>query len=309
VGCNPENGVKRRHWVEPTIETEHVFIEIGLQVFGLDPAMMRPLDPSFQIAENEMDHGQVRFGLVRVTAERQGLMMVSHLRKVRVASPAIGAQRGTKRNVVFDKAGKRVRTAVGHNAKPQSSCIDAASVLLAIVLTRPNLYRSDHNRLVVSAPTFASSLAADQAFVNFDRILATDSVALGTNHAGAKLVKYLESSLITRECKLPLELNSRLAGDLRGHKIRSPKPCRERRVAGLHDGSSRQRRISFATTAAQHYRRASCETIRIAANAAFRTCKSIRPANGLKVASAGRIVGEHPLKFRKGSGEAANVHG
>src|SRR5271168_2311592 len=79
AGGNPQNGVKRRHRIKATIETEHVFVEVGLQVLRLDTAMMRPLDPSFHVAENEMDHGQVSLRLVRIAAERQRLMGVSRL--------------------------------------------------------------------------------------------------------------------------------------------------------------------------------------------------------------------------------------
>jgi hypothetical protein len=306
---NPKNRVKRRHRIEPTIETEHVFVEVGLQVLWLDTAMMRSLDPSFQVAENEMDHGQMRLGFVGVAAERQRLMVVSHFWKARVASPAIGAEDGAARNVVFNEAGKRIGAAVGHDTKSQTSCIDAALVLLAVVSARPNLYRPDDKSLVMDAATFAACLAADHAFVNFDRMLAANGIALWANHASAELVKYLKGSLITREPKLTLELNGALAGGLRGHQVRAPKPCRERRMARLHDGSGRQRCIGFASTTSQHDRRARSETVRLSYKPALWTRKSLRPANGFKVTSASRIVRENPLKLRKRSGEAANVHG
>jgi hypothetical protein len=308
VGGDPENGVKRRHRVEATIETEHVFVEVGLQVFGLDTAMMRSLDPGFEVAENEMDHGQMRLGLVGVSAERQGLMAVSHLRKTGVASPSIGAQDGAARYVVFDKADKRIGAAVGHDTKPQSSRINAASVLLAIVCARANLYGADHDGLVMNAASLAASLAADQAFVDFDRMLSADGVAFRANHTRAKLVEYLKGRLITRERKLALELDGGLSGDLRGHEVRAPKPRGERRVARLHYGASRKRCIGFASTTSQHDRRASCESVRLSYKPALRTRKSARPTNRFEVASAGRVIGENPLKLRKRSWEAANVH-
>jgi hypothetical protein len=42
--------------------------------------MVRSLDPGFQVAENEMDDGQVRLSFVGVSAERQRLMVVSRNR-------------------------------------------------------------------------------------------------------------------------------------------------------------------------------------------------------------------------------------
>ncbi len=71
---NPENRVKRGHWIEPAIEAEYIFIEVGLQMFWLDTPMMGSLDPSFQVAENEVDHRQVSLRLIRVTAKFQRLM-------------------------------------------------------------------------------------------------------------------------------------------------------------------------------------------------------------------------------------------
>jgi hypothetical protein len=308
VGGNPENGVKRRHRVEPTIETEHVFVEIGLQVFGLNTTMMRSPDPNFQVAENEMDHRQMRLGLVGVAAERKRLMAVSHLGKAGVASPAIGAEDGAARNVVFDEAGKRGCTAVWYNTKPQSSRIDAASVLLAVILTRPNLYSADHDRFVMGSAPFSSRLASDHAFINFDRMLTANGITLGANHAGAELMEYLKGRLVATESKLPLELDGGLSGDLRGHQVCAPKPCRERRMARLHYGACRQRCVGLASTTSQHDRRAGCEAVRFSDEPALRTRKSARPTNGFKVASASRVVGEDPLKLRKRSGEAANVH-
>ena len=74
---DPENGMKRSHRVEPTVETEHIFVEIGLEMFWFDTAMMRSFDPRLHIAEDEMDHGKVRFCLVGVASECQRFMAIS----------------------------------------------------------------------------------------------------------------------------------------------------------------------------------------------------------------------------------------
>ena len=153
---NPENRVKSRHRIETTIEPEYVFVEVGLQMLRLDTAMMSSLDPSFQIAENKVDHRQVRLGLVWIAAERQRLMAISCLGKSRIGHPSIGANDGASRDILFDEACERFRAPIRHNTKSQSACIDATSALLAIIQPRPNLYRSDHDRLVVSAAPFPS---------------------------------------------------------------------------------------------------------------------------------------------------------
>ena len=280
-----------------------------MQVFGLDTAMMRPFDPSLQVAENEMDHGQVRLSFVGITTERQSLMVVSKLGKAGIASPAICPQRGAKRNVVFDEASKRIGAAVGYDTKPQSSRIDAALVLLAIILSRPNLYSADNDRFVMRAASFAARLATYHTLVNLDWIFTTYGVALGADHASAELVEYLKGSFVAREPKLALKLNRGLSWCLRGHQVRAPKPSRERCMARLHDSASRQRRVGLASTTSQHDRRASCETVGLSDEPALRTRKSVRPTYGFKVASARCVVRENPLKLRKRSWEAANVHG
>jgi hypothetical protein len=308
ASCNPENRVKSRHRIKAAIEPENKLVEISLQVFGLDTAMMRSLDPSFKVAENEMDHGQVRLSFVGVAAERQRLMVVSHLGKARVSSPAIGAQDGTERNVVCDKAGKRIGAAVGNDAKPQPSGIDAASVFIAVIRPRSDLYGADDDGLMMRSATFAARLAADHAFINFDGIVTTNGIAFWAHHASAELVEYLEGGLVATETKLALKLDRRLSGRLCRHQVRAPKPSRERRMARLHYGPCRKRRVGFASTTSQHDRRASCETVGLSYQSALRTRKSVRPTDGFKVASASCVIGENPLKLGERSWEAANVH-
>jgi hypothetical protein len=270
--------------------------------------MMRPFDPGFQVAENEMNHGQMCFGLVWVAIERQRLMAVPYLGKSWITDPSICADDGIRRNVLFDKARKHFGAPIGHDAKPQASGVDTARARVAVILMRPNFYGADHGGLVMRAASFSARLAADIAFIYFYRIVASDGVPLGTNHACAEFVENLKGRLITAERELALELNGRLPGGLRGHKVRAPKPCREGRMARLHDGASRKRRIGLAPTATQHYRRSRLESIGFSDKSAFRAYKSFGPTNRLKVAGTSNIVGEYPLKFWKGSREAAYIH-
>ena len=193
---NPENRVKRGHWIEPAIEAEYIFIEVGLQMFWLDTPMMGSLDPRFQVAENEVDHRQVSLGLIRVTAKFQRLMAISKLRQLGIAGPGVGSYGSSGHDVIFDKSDRRFAATVRHNTKPQASRIDAASVNLAILQTRPNLNSADYNRFVMLAPTLSKRLAADITFIDFNRVLSADGVALWANHARAKLMKYLKGRLI-----------------------------------------------------------------------------------------------------------------
>jgi hypothetical protein len=216
AGGNPQNRVKRCHRIKATVESEDVLVEVGLQMFRLDPAVMSPLNPSFQVAENEMDHGQVRLCLVWVSTERKRLMAVPGFGKSRIASPAVSPHGSSNGNVLFDKACESFGTSVWRDTKSQSSCIDTARAFLAVVLPRPNLHRADHNGLMMNTATFAARLTADQGLVNLYWVLATNGVTFGANHTGAKLMENLKGGLVARERKLALELNGGLSGDLRG---------------------------------------------------------------------------------------------
>src|SRR2546430_4772798 len=79
---DPKNGVERGHRIEPTIKPGHVFIEVGLQMFWLDTAMMRALDPSLHIAEDEMDHGKVLSSIQELYSKnRVVLQRIVHIRR------------------------------------------------------------------------------------------------------------------------------------------------------------------------------------------------------------------------------------
>jgi hypothetical protein len=308
AGGDPEHGMKRGHRVKPTIEAEHVFIEVRLQMFWLDTPMMCPLDPGLQVAEDEMDHGQVRLCLVGIAAKRQSDMAVSYLGQSWVAGPPIGADGSAKRDGLFDKAGKSFSAPVRDDAKPQASCINAALVRLTVILTRPNLNGTDYGRLVVRSTAFSARLATDIALINFDPMLTADEIAFGTNHTSTEFVEYLEGRLIAGERKLALELHGGLARYLCGHEVCTPKPCRERRMAGLHDRASRKRCVGLAAAAAQYHRRAGLKAIRLLYKSTFRACKPAWPTHGLKEAGTSVIIGKHPLKLWKGSRESSWVH-
>lgn len=273
-----------------------------------DAAMMRSLDPGFQIAENEVDHRQMCFCLVGIAIERQCLMAVPQFGKPFISRPSVGANDGTGRDVFFGETNKCSGASIWYDAKPQAPGIDTAPLSLAIILVRPNFDGADYDSLVVSAAPFSARFTANKAFVYFYRMIASNGITLGANHARAEFMENLKGRLIAAKRKLALELNGGLSWRLRGHQIRAPKPCRKRCVARLHDGASRKRCVGFASPASQHYRGSRLEPIRLLNKPAFRAPKTIWPTNRFKVTGASRVIGEYPLEFRKGSREAAYVH-
>ena len=303
---NPKNRMKSGHRIKPTIEPEHIFVEVGLQMFGLDAAVMRALDPSLQVAEDEMDHRQMRLGLVRIAAECQGLMAI--VRQPRIAGPSVRADDRAGKDIVSHKRSERGGAAVGHDAKAQAPRINLPSVDLFVLPPSANLNGSHDYRLVMNAAPLAARFAADKAFVNFDLMFIADSITFRPDHSSPQFVKNLERGFIAADRKLALELDGGLTGNLRSHEVCAPEPRRQRRVTGLHHGSGRERRIVLTGAATQDYGRPSRKAIRLANRAALWTRESVWPPHGLKIMRTSRIIGEYPLKLGERGREAANVH-
>ena len=72
------------------VEAEDVFIEVVLQVFGADSAVMGAEQPSFGEAEDEVDGGQVLAGVAGSGAEFDDVVGVAFGFEAAVAAPAIG---------------------------------------------------------------------------------------------------------------------------------------------------------------------------------------------------------------------------
>src|ERR1035441_10912749 len=70
----------------------------------------------------------------------------------------------------------------------------------------------------------APHMAPDQALVNLNRMLATDTVTLWPDHAGTELMEDLEGCFVARKPELALKLKGRLPRRLGCHEITRPKP-------------------------------------------------------------------------------------
>jgi hypothetical protein len=92
------------------------------------------------------------------------------------------------------------------------------------ILAPTHLDRSDYNRHMMNAATFAAGAASDEAFVNFDWMLAPNAIPLWPDHAGPELMQNLESGFIASKTELALKLKRGLARGLGCHEITSPKP-------------------------------------------------------------------------------------
>jgi hypothetical protein len=188
---NPQNGVEGIHRVKSAVKPEYEFVEVGLQMTRLDTTMMSAIDPSLQIGENKMDHWQVLFCLLWVTTEGKRVVPVAHCSKVGISLPAVSANNGASRYIVFDKCCERFGIATrkrniclfdaGDYTEPKTPCVseflDRNAAFVGIlpfrtaifgILARPHLNGAYYRRLMMNSPSFTPRARANATFVNFD---------------------------------------------------------------------------------------------------------------------------------------------
>jgi hypothetical protein len=85
------------------------------------------------------------------------------------------------------------------------------------IFAASHLDRAGHNRHVMHTAALAPSAASDEAFVNFDWMLAPNALPLWPDHAGPELMQNLKSGFIASKAELALKLKRRLARRLGCH--------------------------------------------------------------------------------------------
>ena len=65
VARDAEQGTEGVERIEPPVEAEGEFVEVGLQVLVTDP-VMDAVQPRFQVCEDEMDDWQILLGDLRI---------------------------------------------------------------------------------------------------------------------------------------------------------------------------------------------------------------------------------------------------
>src|SRR3990170_4395351 len=220
----------------------------------------------------------------------------------RVTAPIVGNNGSAWRNDALDESTQRFGTSVWHHRKSNTSGIPSSPPLVetAVVPSLLNLDCAGDENHVVNASALVASTTADIGFVGLDVFswVATDPILVGTHHAGSEFVKNLESSLVTRQSELPLELDGRHAGRLAGDQVGCPEPHRERCVRSFHDRASGEARIAVAMATPENAG-AIGKAVRLSGCLAVVTDESTAPSGALKVGRAGRFVRKQSLELRK----------
>ena len=299
VARDAEQGTEGVERIEPPVEAEGEFVEVGLQVPVTDP-VMDAVQPRFQVCEDEMDDWQILLGDLRIAPFSDGEVFVAALGKAGVAAPVVGDERRARHNGALNEAAERLRAAVRHDGEPNPPGIATTLPLveLGARLALANLHSAGDKNLIVDATAFAARPAASPGFIDFDVLAgpAADPVLIRAHHPRAELVEDLERRLVARQAKLSPKLHGRHAGCLAGHQIGRPKPYAQRRLRARHDRSHRQSGVTAALAAAQDARTI-CEAERLSRRLTMGANKPVAPASLLKVGGAGRVVGKKSLEL------------
>ena len=299
VARDAEQGTEGVERIEPPVEAEGEFVEVGLQVLVTDP-VMDAVQPRFQVCEDEMDDWQILLGDLRIAPFSDGEVFVAALGKAGVAAPVVGDERRARHNGALNEAAEQLRAAVRHDGEPNPPGIATTLPLveLGARLALANLHSVGDKNLIVDATAFAARPAASPGFIDFDVLAgpAADPVLIRAHHPRAELVEDLERRLVARQAKLSPKLHGRHAGCLAGHQIGRPKPYAQRRVRARHDRSHRQSGVTAALAAAQDARTI-CEAERLSRRLTMGANKPVAPASLLQVGGAGRVVGKKSLEL------------
>ena len=90
VARDAEQGTEGVERIEPPVEAEGEFVEVGLQVLVTDP-VMDAVQPRFQVCEDEMDDWQIFLGDLRIAPFSDGEVFVVSLGKAGVAALFLAA--------------------------------------------------------------------------------------------------------------------------------------------------------------------------------------------------------------------------
>ena len=131
VARDAEQGTKGVERIEPPVEAEGEFVEVGLQVLVTDP-VMDAVQPRFQVCEDEMDDWQILLGDLRIAPFSDGEVFVAALGKAGVAAPSSVTSDvpGTTAHSTTPQSDSALRSGTMANSDHPSAC--RAGVRLAL---------------------------------------------------------------------------------------------------------------------------------------------------------------------------------
>jgi len=226
-----------------------------LKVLGTYP-MMGAVEPSFQVREDEVDHGHELFGDLGLSAFGNCVMVVAELSEAAIAAPVVADDQRPRHDGALNKSAQRIGTAVSRDGQPHSPGIPTilALVLRSAGLAVANFDGGGHKRFMMNTAPFTARLAADPDFIDLHMVcwLSANSVLVGPHHAGTKLVKNSKGGFVPPQTELPLQLDGRYARSVADNEIGCPEPRAQGGVTALHDGADQQTGLTAAGATSQY---------------------------------------------------------
>ena len=108
-----QNRVERSHLVKPTVGSEHVLVQIDLQVPRLDTAVTDAERPRFQIRKHEAGYRQVGLGLVWAADVQMRIVPITNRIQILVARRSVRANQRSDRHIVHDERSKTLGAIAG----------------------------------------------------------------------------------------------------------------------------------------------------------------------------------------------------
>jgi hypothetical protein len=300
----PEKRTKGVERIEPAIESKRELVQVGLQMLGAD-AVVHAVEPCFEVAENQVDDGQIFFRHVSATVLGCGQVREAALGQATVRIPAIRDDHSARHNRARHETSQRLCGAIWHNRKAQAASVASGLPLIQFRsrLALADFHGGGNKDLIVHAFPFATRPTAYPRFVYLDVLAscAADAIRVRSDHTSAELVQHLECGFISGQTELALQLDSGHARRVTGEQVSAPKPCAQRDARALHNGASGQGRV-FAAAAAAQNAGAGGEAERLALLVAGIARRSLREA----FAVSKTHTGNNP-KQRHGSASARNA--
>lgn len=304
LATDPEQGPEGVERVETAIEAKRKFVQVGLKVLRTD-AVVTAAKPGFQVAEYQVDDGQVFLGNLGIAAFSRRDVLVPASPQLVVAAPPVRHDDGLGIDGTLHKPYEALGPTGRDHGQPQPSRDPSAPALLDAFLGLPlaDFDSRRDERLVVDALALATGCPADPGFVHFDvTTLEADPVSVRADHPRPQLVEDLERRLVPAKPKLSLKLRGGHSRRVAGDKVRRPEPRREGCPRPLHDRVSRQGNVPTALAAPQHTGTVS-EAERLSRGRTMRASKAMLPPDFLKIGRTRRVVREQALESRQRLGE------
>ena len=124
AASDAEKGAEGVERVEPSVEAESEFVEVGLEMLVAD-AVMNATQPGLEVGKDEMDHRQILLGHLGIAPLGDSEVFVAALAEADVATPVVSNDLRSRRNGALNEAAERLGAAIGHDGKPDTPSVTA----------------------------------------------------------------------------------------------------------------------------------------------------------------------------------------